>query len=244
MTRDPEDDIRDKGGKDEVRKMGTCPGGGRDVDTAWPDGVVGRRLGESRDGSRRDECGSALDPDVLTEAGIQSMGTFIALTNNGEVNLVLAQRVMEEFQPPKVLAVFPQSNSNSSTSKIKVEQAFMPQLSTQTWNKYINNGEFQLGKIVFRKPQMTLQQAHFQALIRSNELLPLIVKREGKLQIVKAVEKWQPDDEVYCLLHDPRSKLLKRLSGSNQSSRLALDKFPEVEKISVTSNGTLAEKTN
>lgn len=187
---------------------------------------------------------SALDPDVLTEAGIDSMGTFIALTNNGEVNLVLAQRVMEEFQPPKVLAVFPQSKTNSSNNKIKIPQAFMPKLATETWNKYIDNGEFQLGKIVLRQPQLALQQAHLQALIRSDELLPLIVKREGKLQIVKAVEKWQPEDEIYCVLHDPRSKLLKRLSGKNQSSRLALDKFPEVENISVTANGTLAEEIN
>lgn len=187
---------------------------------------------------------SALDPDVLTEAGIDSMGTFIALTNNGEVNLVLAQRVMEEFQPPKVLAVFPQSKTNPSNNKIKIPQAFMPKLATETWNKYIDNGEFQLGKIVLRQPQLALQQAHLQALMRSDELLPLIVKREGKLQIVKAVEKWQTGDEIYCVLHDPRSKLLKRLSGKNQSSRLALDKFPEVENISVTANGTLAEEVN
>ena len=66
--------------------------------------------------------------------------TFIALTNNGEVNLVLAQRVMEEFQPPKVLAVFPQSKSTSSNNNHKVNQAFMPKLSTETWNKYIDNG--------------------------------------------------------------------------------------------------------
>ena len=38
--------------------------------------------------------GSALVPEVLDEAGIESMGTFLALTNNGEVNLVLAQRAV------------------------------------------------------------------------------------------------------------------------------------------------------
>ena len=187
---------------------------------------------------------SALDPDVLTEAGIESMGTFIALTNNGEVNLVLAQRVKEEFQPPKVLAVFPQSNSSSGNNKIKVNQAFIPELSTETWNKYINDGEFQLEKIVLREPQISLQQAHLQALIRSGELLPLVVKRDNKLQIVKAVEDWQPADEIYCILHDPRSKLLKRLSGKSQSSRLALDKFPEVESISIASKKTIPEAAN
>ncbi|VEP14192.1 Sodium/hydrogen exchanger [Hyella patelloides LEGE 07179] len=187
---------------------------------------------------------SALDADVLTEAGIESMGTFIALTNNGEVNLVLAQRAKEEFQPPKVLAVFPQNNSASNNNKIKVNQAFIPELSTETWNKYIHDGEFQLEKIVLRKPQISLQQAHLQALIRSGELLPLIVKRDAKLQIVKAAEDWQPEDEIYCILHDPRSKLMKRLSGNNQPSRLALNKFSEVESIPISPKKTIPEGAN
>lgn len=176
---------------------------------------------------------SALDPEVLTEAGIESMGTFIALTNNGEVNLVLAQRAKEEFQPPRVFAVYPQGDS--SNGKIKVNRAFLPGLSAEIWNKYLNKGEFQLGKIILEEPELSLQQAHLQALIRSGELLPLLVKREGKLEVVQANEKWQPEDEIYCVLHDPRSKLMKQLSGNKQPSRLALDKFPKVEKISLAS---------
>ncbi|WP_233220878.1 NAD-binding protein [Chlorogloea sp. CCALA 695] len=50
---------------------------------------------------------SALDPEGLEEARLSSMGTFIAMTSNGEVNFVLAQRAAEEFKPPRVLAVFP-----------------------------------------------------------------------------------------------------------------------------------------
>jgi len=41
---------------------------------------------------------SGLDMEVLEEAGLASMGTFVAMTNNGEVNLVLAQRAAEEFR--------------------------------------------------------------------------------------------------------------------------------------------------
>ena len=186
---------------------------------------------------------SALDPEVLSEAGIDSMGTFIALTNNGEVNLVLAQRALEEFQPPKVLAVFPKNNPSSATNS-KVSQAFVPELSAETWNEFIDSGEFQIGKIVLRDPQVSLQQAHLRALIRSGELLPLLVKREGKLQIVKSTETWQPEDEVFCLLHDPRSKLMKKLTGNKQLSRLALDKFPEVENISITPKQTIPEVAN
>ncbi len=177
---------------------------------------------------------SGLDPEVLEEAGIESMGTFIALTNNGEVNLVLAQRAAEEFQPPRVLAVFPHNKENNgTTSKIKVSQAFVSQLPVKTWNTYLDDGQFKLGITVLKEPSFSFQQAHLQALIRSGELLPLLIKRENNLQIAKAGEDWQLGDEIIFLMHDPRPKLLKRLSGSNQSSRLTLEKLSEVEELPI-----------
>ncbi len=169
---------------------------------------------------------SALDSEVLAEAGIESMGTFIALTNNGEVNLVLAQRAVEEFAPPKVLAVFPQNNG-----KTKVSQAFIAELPIKTWNTYIDDGQIKLGKTILRESGFSFQQAHLQALMRAGELLPLLVKRQTSLQVAKASEDWQVGDEIIYLLHDPRPHLLKRLSGGNQSSRLALEKLQEVEEI-------------
>ncbi|MDJ0690153.1 MAG: cation:proton antiporter [Xenococcaceae cyanobacterium MO_188.B32] len=176
---------------------------------------------------------SGLDPEVLEEAGIESMGTFIALTNNGEVNLVLAQRAVEEFQPPRVLAVFPQNSESNGASKTKVSQAFVSQLPIKTWNTYLEDGQFKLGVTVLKEPGFSFQQAHLQALIRSGELLPLLIKRETNLQIAKASEDWQPGDEIIFLMHDPRPKLLKRLSGGNQSSRLTLEKLTEVEELPI-----------
>ena len=73
-----------------------------------------------------------------------------------------------------------------------------------------------------------------QALIRAGEMLPLLVKRRDSFQVAVADEEWQAEDEIYCLIHDPRPKLLKRLSGANQSSRLILEKLPEVEEIPLT----------
>jgi len=179
---------------------------------------------------------SALDPDVLEEAGIHSIGTFMALTNNGEVNLVLAQRAIEEFQPPRVYAFFPHNGSN--TNKTKVSQAFLEQLPLKTWNQYINDGQVKLGKTVLKELGLSLQQAHLQAWIRAGELLPLLVKRQGGLQVVRASEEWLCGDEIIYLLHDPRPKLLKRLSGGTQSSRLALEKLPEVEEIPMNTAST------
>lgn len=173
---------------------------------------------------------SALDPEVLAEAGIESMGTFLALTNNGEVNLVLAQRAVEEFQPPRVLAVFPQNNSGEN-SKSKVNPALIPQLQIKTWNSYIDDGQIKLGLTALNEPDFSFKLAHLQALIRAGEMLPLLVKRNGSFQVAVAKEEWQIADEIYYLIHDPRPKLLKRLSGGNQSSRLVLEKLPKVEEI-------------
>ncbi|MGK7897252.1 MAG: cation:proton antiporter, partial [Xenococcus sp. (in: cyanobacteria)] len=183
---------------------------------------------------------SGLDAEALEEIGIESMGTFIALTKNGEINLVLAQRAMEEFQPPTVLAVFPKSDSDSSNNNTaanpKVNQAFISQLSIKTWNTYLQDGQFRLGTTSLTEEGLSFQQAQIAALVRSGELLPLLVKREKKLQVVKATQEWRSGDEITCLLHDPRPKLLKRLSGGNQSSRLALEKLPKMEDISLASN--------
>lgn len=175
---------------------------------------------------------SALDPEVLAEAGIESMGTFLALTNNGEVNSVLAQRAVEEFEPPRVLAAFPKNSSiENGGKKAKVSQALIPQLPIKTWNSYIDDGQIKLGRTILKEPDFYFKSAHLKALVRAGEMLPLLIKRRDSFQVAVAAEEWQVQDEIYYLIHDPRPKLLKRLSGGNQSSRLVLEKLPEVEEI-------------
>lgn len=185
---------------------------------------------------------SGLDMEVLEEAGLASMGTFLAMTNNGEVNLVLAQRAAEEFRPPRVLAVFPQANM--ATNNTKVHQAFIPQLSVKNWNQYLSEGQVKLGKTTLREDGLAFQQAHLQALIRAGELVPLLFEREQLFQVVPAAEEWQPGDEIIYLLHDPRPKLLKRLSGGSPSSRLALEKLPEVEEVPISAVGVAVGELN
>lgn len=175
---------------------------------------------------------SGLDLDILEEAGIHSKGTFLALTSNGDVNLMVAQRALEEFAPARVLAVFPQTEqTNIKTNKQKINQAFVSPFPIKKWNKYLNEGEFKLGKTIIKSQGIEIQQGHLQSMIESEELLPLLVKRNNRLQVVKSDEKWQIGDEIIYILHDSRPQLLKRLSGNNQASRLVLDKLPEVEEI-------------
>jgi len=177
---------------------------------------------------------SGLDHDVLEEAGLDSMGTFLAMTSNGEVNLVVAQRAAEEFRPPRVLAVFPRDPEvGTQNNNPKVNQAFIPQFPLKTWNQYLSEGQIKLGKTVLKEPGFSFQQAHLQALIRSGELVPLLVEREARLQVIPASEEWEPGDRIIYLLHDPRPNLLKRLSGATPSSRLSLEKLAEVEEVPI-----------
>ncbi len=184
---------------------------------------------------------SALDTDALEEAGIESVGTFIALTTNGEVNSVVAQRAIEEFHPPRVFAVFPH---NPQDRPSKISQAFMNQVAIKTWNQYLNDGQVKLGKTLLKEEGISFQQAHLRALIRSGDILPLLVNRNQNLQVVKANEEWFAGDEIIYILNDPRPKLLKRLSGGTQSTRLALEKLPEVEEVPIAApvSNTALEK--
>jgi sodium/proton antiporter, CPA1 family (TC 2.A.36) len=157
------------------------------------------------------------------------------MTNNGEVNLVLAQRAAEEFAPPKVLAMFPKDpQGNTAANNTKINQAFLSDFSLKDWNEYLSDKEVKLGETELKISGWEFQVAHLQALIRAGELVPLLLERQGYLQVMSATETWQAGDRIIYLLHDPTPKLLKRLSGSSQS-RLTLEKHPVVEEVPIPS---------
>ncbi len=174
---------------------------------------------------------SGLDVSVLEEAGLAGVGTFVAMTNNGEVNFVLAQRAAEEFSPPRVLAVFPRKTQANSSSNHKVNQAFTTEVAIKTWNEYLNDGRVKLGTTTLNDAEFTKQQERIQEKIKSGDLIPLLVERENRLQVVPAHQEWLVGDRIIYLLHDPRPNLLKRLSGGSQSTRLSLETLPEVEEV-------------
>jgi NhaP-type Na+/H+ or K+/H+ antiporter len=176
---------------------------------------------------------SALDTKVLEEAGLTSMGTFLTMTSNSEVNLVLAQRAIEEFNPPRTLAIFPSDPQDREPKPLtKVQPALVPQCSLKTWNQHLIDNEVKLGETVLRETGFAYQKAHLQGLIRAGELVPLILDREEQLQVMSATQEWQPGDRIIYLLYAPKPKLLKRLSGAN-SDRLRLETVPVVEKVMI-----------
>ncbi|MCL6755340.1 cation:proton antiporter [Nostoc sp. CCCryo 231-06] len=176
---------------------------------------------------------SALDAAVLEEAGLGSMGTFLAMTSNGEVNFVLAQRAAEEFKPPRVLAVFPRDPQANTSVSNKVNQAFISDLAIKTWNEYLNDGRVKLGTTTLDELEFSTQCDRIQEKIRTGVLIPLLVEREERLQVMPVNQDWEVGDRIIYLLHDPRPSLLKRLSGATQSTPLSLEKLPEVEDLSL-----------
>jgi NhaP-type Na+/H+ or K+/H+ antiporter len=175
---------------------------------------------------------SALDTGVLDDAGLESMGTFLAMTNNGEVNFVLAERAAEEFNPPRVLAVFPRASSANNSSN-KVSQAFISDFTIKTWNEYLDDGQVTLGKTTFNAVDFSNQQAYLQALIDTGELVPILIERDKRLDIITATQEWEIGDRIIYLLHDPRPNLLKRLSDTKKYTRLAIENLLEVEEVPI-----------
>jgi NhaP-type Na+/H+ or K+/H+ antiporter len=180
---------------------------------------------------------SAFDEIVLETAGVATTGTFLAMTSNGEVNLGVAQRVVEEFDPRRVLAIFPrdpQANTqpaNTKSSK-KITQAFCPEIPLKNWNTYLNDGSVKLGQTRLRSIGFEFQKAHLNALIRSQELVPLLLEREETLEVMAAEDDWKPGDLIIYLLHDPKPALLKRLSGAKQPLRVA-ERLAAVEEVPI-----------
>ena len=168
---------------------------------------------------------SALDTKILQEAGIESMGTFLVLTNNSEVNLVLAQRASEEFHPPRVLAAFA---GTPNPDQNKVNQVFLPSFSVKEWNQYLDDNQIKLGKTIFKGNDLSEQQTRLTKLIENGELLPLLLRRDNSLQVVTEREEWRTGDELIYIMRDLRPQLLKRLSGTVRT-RLSLEILPEVE---------------
>jgi NhaP-type Na+/H+ or K+/H+ antiporter len=175
---------------------------------------------------------SALDSDALEKAGLEKAGTFLAITKNGEVNAVLAQRALEEFQPARVIAVLPQDKSLADPSDTgQLKGALTPRLSLKQWNSYLSDGEVRLGETQLRSQDTDRQRAHLASLTGSGAMVPLLVERDDALRVALGQEAWEVGDRIIYLWRDSKPKLLKQLAGGIQPSRLSLETIPAVEAV-------------
>ncbi|MEM1310530.1 MAG: cation:proton antiporter, partial [Cyanobacteria bacterium P01_H01_bin.153] len=188
---------------------------------------------------------SALDTEVLEKAGISAATTLLTITNNGDVNLVVAQQAQEEFNLPRIVAVMPKEDleKKSATKKTPAKKGSGSPKSTggktifstialKLWNGHLKEGAVRLGETLLRSEGALMQRAHLRALIRSGELVPLLVKRNGRMWVsLTEEETWKVGDRVIYLLHDPKPKLLQRLSGGSRPTKLNVETLPTVEDV-------------
>ncbi|MEI6429806.1 MAG: cation:proton antiporter [Pseudanabaena sp. ELA607] len=174
---------------------------------------------------------NGLDAMALAEAGLDSVGTLIALTVNTDVNLVLAQVATQEFNPPKVLAIYTKDSSDERKSERKneVQQAFGARIPIKAWNQYISQQETRIGEIVL-DDDINNQLLRLNLLFGAGILLPLLFQRKRAatnakiLQIVPADMTWERGDQIFYLLHAP-----KALPASNPQTLDILPSFlPDV----------------
>ncbi len=161
--------------------------------------------------------GSALNGEILEEAGLSSIGTFLAVTNNGEVNSVIAERAQEEFQPPRVFAVLPRRESGEA-AKNRGELR-TPRLPVKQWNTFITDDAVERGTYEFTAEAITAQRDQVNRLIREGDMVPLVTEQDGKLEVALDETDWQASSKLIYLLHDPTPQLIKRLSGARKPSR-------------------------
>lgn len=161
--------------------------------------------------------GSAMNGEILEEAGLSSIGTFLAVTNNGEVNSVIAERAQEEFQPPRVFAVLPRRESGEAAKNRGDLRT--PRFPVKQWNTFITDDAVERGSYEFTAEAIAAQRDQVNRLIREGDMVPLVTEQNGKLEVALDETNWQASSKLIYLLHDPTPQLIKRLSGARKPSR-------------------------
>ncbi len=161
-----------------------------------------------------------LDLEELEAEGIATLSTFLALTNNPELNGILAQRAVELFRPNTV-ATFSQSALDGSDhlglAATGIQLAFAPQVSLDGWSQALTKNDVQLVEVLLQSENLEAQQAELQGYVAAGHLLPLLIKPEEHLQIIIVAEPWLVGDRITCLLNKASSSQVPTLSQSHST---------------------------
>ncbi len=159
-----------------------------------------------------------MDLEELEAEGIATLSTFLALTNNPELNGILAQRAVELFRPNTV-ATFSQSALNDSDhlslAATGIQFAFAPQVSLDWWSQALTKNDVQLVEVVLQSENFESQQAELQGYVAAGHLLPLLIERGEHLQIMLVDESWLIGDRITCLLNKASRSKVPTLSQSH-----------------------------
>ncbi|MCY7278377.1 MAG: sodium:proton antiporter, partial [Phormidesmis sp. CAN_BIN44] len=149
-----------------------------------------------------------------------SLSTFLALTNNPELNGILAQRAVELFRPDTVATVSQSALNGSdrpSLAATGIQLAFAPQVSLNRWSQALTQNDVQLVEVVLQTENFEAQQAELQGCIAAGHLLPLLIERGEHLQIMLVDEFWLMGDRITCLLNKASRSKTPTLSQSHST---------------------------
>lgn len=187
-------------------------------------------LSASDANSARDEDGSIISKyselEELEAEGITSLDTFLALTNNPELNGILAQRALELFRPNTV-ATLSQPTLNSGDqpglAATGIRVAFATQVSIEQWSQSLDEHDVRLFQAVLQPENFATQQAELQAFIAAGHVLPLLLERAEQMQIVLVDEPWQAGDRLTYLLDKSLSSNIPTLSQSYSAENIGAE---------------------
>jgi hypothetical protein len=151
---------------------------------------------------------NGLDMGALAKAGLDSVGTLVTLTASTDVNLVIAQRAIEEFRPHQVLAVYAPDAKPPKVANpdLQVQPAFTDRVSLKAWNQYMTDREVQVGTLLL-EGDWQKELDRFNLLVIQGAILPLLYvrpSRSSQLQVVSADITWDEGDQITYILHTPR----------------------------------------
>lgn len=150
------------------------------------------------------------DLEAIEAEGMTSLNTFIALTENPELNGIMAQRAIELFRPDMVATLSQpplSSGDNPSFASMGIQVAFAPQVALELWNQSIVEHDVQVFDVVLKAKKLVTQKAELQACIAAGSILPLLIERDEQLSLFLADQSWQAGDRITYLLYKSTSKV-------------------------------------
>jgi NhaP-type Na+/H+ or K+/H+ antiporter len=139
--------------------------------------------------------GDGLDPDLLIEAGIESVERCIGMTPNESVNFLFARRVAEELRGPS-LAVLLERHDAGVTPKMAddhdVEVLFAAETNVLHWLDVIRRG----GVLVQRWRFERGEERGALAELPHDEVLPVVLRRGADFAVVTSDSQPRPGDEL------------------------------------------------
>ena len=154
-------------------------------------------------------CGSANDREVLRQAGILDVRTFIACTENDEVNELTAQVAHDEFEAKNIFVAVnskERKELNPMLERMGVKLAFGRPIPMDAWTGELEDEVARTDTVVVtpkNRPGGNIRDLAFR-----NRVVPVAFRRDGQLKLCVPETRFEVGDTVHFLVREIRSSEL------------------------------------